>query len=51
VSGVHEVTEFITSGPAQALAGLLGVPDPEADSRARGSWSPAGSRSHLPMAG
>ena len=23
---VHEITELITPGPAQALAGLLGVP-------------------------
>jgi 3-methylfumaryl-CoA hydratase len=28
VSDVHEVTELITPGPAQALAGLLGVPEP-----------------------
>jgi len=25
---VHEVTELITPGPAQALAGLLGVREP-----------------------
>ena len=25
---VHEVTELITPGPAVALAGLLGVPEP-----------------------
>jgi hydroxyacyl-ACP dehydratase HTD2-like protein with hotdog domain len=25
---IHEVTELITTGPAQALAGLLGVPGP-----------------------
>jgi 3-methylfumaryl-CoA hydratase len=28
VGDVHEVTELITPGPAQALAGLLGVPEP-----------------------
>jgi len=28
VGDVHEVTELITPGPAQALAGLLGVPGP-----------------------
>jgi 3-methylfumaryl-CoA hydratase len=30
VSGVREVTELITPGPAEALAGLLGGPGPEA---------------------
>jgi hypothetical protein len=25
---IHEVTELITTGPAEALAGLLGVPGP-----------------------
>ena len=28
---VHEVTELITPGPAQALAGLLGVAEPETE--------------------
>ena len=28
---VHEVTELITPGPAQALAGLLGVPPAEGE--------------------
>jgi 3-methylfumaryl-CoA hydratase len=28
---VHEVTELITPGPARALAGLLGVPEPGAE--------------------
>ena len=28
---IHEVTELITPGPARALAGLLGVPEPGAE--------------------
>jgi hydroxyacyl-ACP dehydratase HTD2-like protein with hotdog domain len=28
VSDIHEVTELITPGPARALAGLFGVPEP-----------------------
>ena len=28
MSDIHEVTEPITLGPARALAGLLGVPEP-----------------------
>ncbi len=31
VTGVRELTELITPGPAEALAGLLGVPMPDRD--------------------
>jgi len=42
VGDVHEVTELITPGPAQALAGLLGAREPGAELPLLWHWGCSG---------